>query len=111
MNTDENYHNPNDPINEKMLQAVALSYDGSSSPTLSAKGTGQQAEEIIALAQENGVPLCDNAALVELLIRIELGESIPEELYLAVAHIIAFAYRLKAPTLTQSKPNYNDLKV
>jgi flagellar biosynthesis protein len=41
------------------------------------------------------VPLCDNAALVDLLVTLELGDEIPEALYIAVAYIIAFAYQLE----------------
>ena len=81
-------------------KAVALFYDGDQAPRVSAKGEGQLAREIIAIAEAEGVPLCDNAALVELLVTLELGDEIPETLYLAVAHIIAFAYELqgKKPT-------------
>lgn len=76
-------------------KAVALFYDGKRAPTLAAKGHGEQAEEIIKIARDAGVPLCDNAPLVELLAQLELGDSIPEQVYVAVAHIIAFAYRLQ----------------
>ena len=76
-------------------KAVALFYDGDQAPRVSAKGEGQLAREIIAIADAEGVPLCDNAELVELLVTLELGDEIPETLYLAVAHIIAFAYELQ----------------
>jgi len=76
-------------------KAVALFYDGNQAPTVTAKGYGDQAEEIIRLAEEAGVPLCDNGALVELLVQLELGDTIPEEVYIAVAYIIAFAYELQ----------------
>jgi len=76
-------------------KAVALFYDGDQAPRVSAKGEGQLAREIIAIAEAEGVPLCDNAELVELLVNLELGDEIPETLYLAVAHIIAFAYELQ----------------
>ncbi|SMF41064.1 flagellar biosynthesis protein [Alteromonadaceae bacterium Bs31] len=82
-------------------KAVALFYDGDSAPTLTAKGMGDQAEEIIRLAEEAGVPLCDNGALVELLAQLELGDSIPEQVYIAVAHILAFAYELQFSSTTQ----------
>jgi hypothetical protein len=39
--------------------------------------------------------VCDNAALVDLLVTLELGDEIPEALYIAVAYIIAFAYQLE----------------
>ena len=80
---------------QKLQKAVALFYDGKSTPTITAKGTGAVADNIIAIAEHHGVPLCDNSALVELLVRLELGEEIPETLYLAVAYIIAFAYQLE----------------
>lgn len=79
----------------KIQKAVALFYDGKNTPTVTAKGTGAVADNIIAIAEQHGVPLCDNSALVELLVHIELGDEIPETLYLAVAYIIAFAYQLE----------------
>ena len=79
----------------EIQRAVALFYDGEQAPTVTAKGVGEAAEEIIAIAQQYDVPLCDNPALLDLLITLELGESIPETLYIAVAHIIAFAYQLQ----------------
>jgi flagellar biosynthesis protein len=81
--------------NPKIQKAVALFYDGSNTPRVTAKGTGAVAENIIAIAEQHGIPLCDNSALVELLVTLELGDDIPETLYLAVAYIIAFAYQLE----------------
>jgi flagellar biosynthesis protein len=80
---------------QQLQKAVALYYDGKNAPHVSAKGTGEVAEQIIAIAQEHGVPLCDNSSLVDLLVTIELGDEIPEALYIAVAYIIAFAYQLE----------------
>lgn len=91
---------------EKTLQkAVALIYDGKGAPQVSAKGAGEDAQAIIELAQQAGVPLCENAPLVDLLSRLELGDEIPQELYIAVAHIIAFAYHLsqKPAPIVQEK--------
>jgi flagellar biosynthesis protein len=82
----------------QLQKAVALFYDGKNAPHVSAKGTGVVAEEIIAIAEAHGIPLCDNAALVDLLVTLELGDEIPETLYIAVAYIIAFAYQLEGKT-------------
>ena len=83
-------------INEDDLQqAVALFYDGHTTPTVTAKGEGKTAEEIIHIAQEHGVTLCENPPLLELLMTLELGDEIPENLYIAIAQIIAFAYQLQ----------------
>ena len=80
---------------DDLTQAVALFYDGNQSPTITAKGEGATAEEIIRIAQENDVTLCENEHLLELLMTLELGDHIPEHLYTAIAHIIAFAYHLQ----------------
>lgn len=83
---------------QQLQKAVAIYYDGKNAPHVSAKGTGDVAEQIIAIAQEHGVPLCDNSALVDLLVMLELGDEIPSTLYIAVAYIIAFAYQLEGKT-------------
>ena len=75
--------------------AVALHYDEEHAPTVTAKGYGDIADEIIRIAMEHQVPLQENKELVRLLATLELGDEIPEVLYLAIAEIIAFAYFLK----------------
>lgn len=76
-------------------QAIALNYDGQSAPTLTAKGDDELAETILAIARHHEVPIYENAELVRLLARLELGEAIPEALYRTIAEIIAFAWYLK----------------
>lgn len=80
-------------------QAIALNYDGQNAPILSAKGDDELAEAILAIAREYEVPIYENAELVRLLARLELGDAIPEALYRCIAEIIAFAWHLqdKAP--------------
>jgi len=75
--------------------AVALNYDGDTAPRVTAKGSGELAEKIIAIAKNHDVPLQENNELVQLLSHLELGDDIPQELYIAVAEIIAFTYLLK----------------
>jgi flagellar biosynthesis protein len=82
--------NPNPP-----RQAIALKYDGTHAPTLTAKGDEELAEEILRIARDCEVPIYENSELVSLLARMELGDSIPQELYLTIAEIIAFAWNLK----------------
>ena len=76
-------------------QPIALKYDGSHAPTLTAKGDEELAEEILRIARDCEVPIYENAELVRMLARMELGDSIPEELYRTIAEIIAFAWNLK----------------
>ena len=82
----------------KNLQAVALRYEGIGAPKVTAKGEGLLAEKIIETARECGIPMYDDPQLAALLSRLELGDEIPETLYLAVARIIAFAYMVAGKT-------------
>ena len=84
----------NDQPKPPTRAAIALFYDGKTTPRVTAKGQGHIAEEILALARAHNIPMYEDAALASLLARIELGEKIPEKLYVAVAEVIAFAYRL-----------------
>lgn len=95
------------PPKEGIAKAVALKYDGINSPELVAKGQGELAYEIVALAQENDVHIHYDPLLLDVLTKLELGEKIPETLYLAVAKIIAFAYYVqgKHPKSNQSASN------
>jgi len=83
---------------QKPDSAVALKYDTETGgvPTIVAKGKGLIAEKIIELAQENEVHIHENPELLEILIRLEVGDEIPEALYRAIAEVIAFTYNLKA---------------
>ena len=74
--------------------AIALSYDGSNAPRVTAKGEEQLAERIIEAAEQAGVPLYPDPELAMVLSQIPLGEEIPDNLYKAVAEVIAFAYIL-----------------
>lgn len=72
--------------------AIALHYNGNGAPRVVAKGGGQVADRIIETAREHNVPLQEDAALAATLSRIDLGREIPRELFVAVAHVLAFAW-------------------
>lgn len=76
--------------------SVALSYDGSRpAPVVVAKGQDLVALEIRRVAEEHGVPVVPDPPLARSLHgSVELGHEIPEELYQAVAQLLAFVYRL-----------------
>ena len=73
---------------------VALKYDGKNAPKVTAKGSGLTAEQILSLAEQHGIPLQTEPELVKILAQIPLGDEIPNELYTAVAEVLAFAYFL-----------------
>ncbi|MFH1539872.1 MAG: EscU/YscU/HrcU family type III secretion system export apparatus switch protein [bacterium] len=82
---------------ERKKGAAALSYEAEEdvAPRIVAKGRGIIAEKIIELAREHGVPLYEDRTLVELLLKLDLGEYIPHELYQAVAEVLVFIYKLE----------------
>ncbi len=81
-------------MNEPRKIAVALEYDGENAPVVTAKGYGELARQILELADQKGIPLHNDEELVEILADISLGEEIPENLYRAIAEVIAYAYIL-----------------
>lgn len=76
--------------------AVALQYDEAAgeAPRVTAKGYGEIARAIVALAEENDIVIESNPHLVEALGGIELDDTIPIELYQAVAEVIGFVLRV-----------------
>jgi flagellar biosynthesis protein FlhB len=82
--------------------AVALKYDSSSmdAPQVLAKGQDLVAQRIRELAREHHIPLVENPPVARLLhSKVEIGQSIPEELFKAVAEILAHVYSLKGTRL------------
>ncbi|MDR1916548.1 MAG: flagellar biosynthesis protein FlhB [Synergistaceae bacterium] len=78
--------------------AIAIQYDQKtmSAPTVVAKGEGFIAQKIRDIANEHDIPIVENKPLARAIMsQVEVGESIPEDLYRAVAEILAFVYRLK----------------
>lgn len=78
--------------------AIALEYDFApgSAPKVIAKGRGYVAEKIKEIARANNVPVIERKPLARALFKmVEVGQSIPFELYQAVAELLAFVYKLK----------------
>ncbi|BCS99282.1 flagellar biosynthesis protein FlhB [Desulfoluna limicola] len=78
--------------------AVAISYKPGEmpAPKVVAKGAGKIAERIREIARENGVPLVENRPLARNLYKtVEVGREIPDDLFQAVAELLAYVYRLK----------------
>lgn len=78
--------------------AVALKYDPleTPAPVCLAKGSERVAEKIKEIARENNVPIRENKPLARALYKsVEIGEAIPEELYKAVAALLAQLHKFK----------------
>ena len=76
-------------------KAIALEYGKNPVPVLTAIGEDLMAEAIIAEAKKQGIHITEDPQLVALLSTLELNAEIPENLYVAVAVILSWAYWLK----------------
>jgi len=77
-------------------EAVALAYTaGEAAPRVVAKGKGVVAREILERAREAGVFVHESPELVALLMQVDLDARIPPQLYVAVAELLAWLYRLE----------------
>lgn len=75
----------------KIKQAIALEYDpNDEAPRVIASGKGELAERIIEKAKESDVPVHRDDKLADTLSRLDIGETIPPELYEVVAEILVF---------------------
>jgi len=84
--------------------AAALRYDPTAAaPQVVAKGRGPVADEIVRRAIAAGVPRVESEALANALVRVELDAAIPPELYLAVAEVLAWVYRIDADARRTTK--------
>lgn len=77
--------------------AVVLKYDDKSpAPRLIAKGADAVAERIKAIARENNIPVIENKPLARTIFKtLKLGHVVPRELFVAVAEVFSFVYKLK----------------
>ena len=81
----------NKHIAGKAKTAVAVAYNpGEVAPKILAVGKGEVAERIIETAKENDVPFYQDNKLAETLSRLQIGDTIPPELYEVVAEILVF---------------------
>lgn len=77
--------------------AIALAYEeGMAAPTVVAKGQKIVAQRIRDIAEEHEVPIVQNPPLARALFKAcEVGDTIPADLYQAVAEVLAYIYQLK----------------
>jgi len=77
--------------------AIALKYDDTMvSPRVIAKGADLLAEKIKEIAKKHAVPIVENKPLARTIFKtLKIGQTIPKELYTAVAEVLSYVYRLK----------------
>lgn len=81
---------------EDKRSAVAVRYDvdKDKAPMILAAGRGPVADEIIRIAEENRIPMYEDRELASLLSKLELDTEIPPQLYVLVAEVLFFVYKL-----------------
>lgn len=77
--------------------AIVLKYDDNlPAPQLIAKGADLIAEKIKEIARENKIPIIENKPLARTIFKtMKLGQVIPRELYIAVAEVLSYVFKLK----------------
>ena len=78
----------------KLAAALRYKEGKDRAPRLVAKGMGSIAEKIIADAENAGVPVHEDPDLLALLMTLDIQDTIPPEMYLAVAEVLAFIYKM-----------------
>jgi flagellar biosynthesis protein len=82
-------------IHKRYTQAVALEYGRNKTPVVTAKGEDELARRIVAEAKRQGVYVSEDPRLLAMLSRLDVGQEIPEDMFTAVAVILAWVYWLK----------------
>lgn len=97
---------------QQQRSAIGLLYEQGNAPVVTSKGFGELADEIIALAQQQGILIHQDAALADTLAKLAQGQEIPRELYYVIAELIAFSYVLRGqfPPGWQALNNKLDIK-
>lgn len=90
---------------ERRPQAVALKYDErSAAPRVVAKGYGTVADNIIQTAKDHGLYVHESPELVNVLMKLDLDQQIPPELYVAIAELLAWLYHLEGKSAENILP-------
>ncbi len=87
-----------------LLRAIALYYDQINDPVVVAKGEGKIATAIIQTGKNHHIHLHEDPNLMEQLSHLDIGDSIPQQLYQIIAEIIAFVYMLEGKTPEEFNP-------
>lgn len=77
------------------LKAIAVEYGNKSAPTVVARGSGAEAEEMVELALDANKPVIKDPDLISSMECLELNKEIPEELYFSVAVVLSWVFWLR----------------
>lgn len=87
-----------------LLKAIALYYDQIHDPVVVAKGEGSVAATLIKTGKKHDIHLHEDPNLMDQLSHLDIGDSIPQQLYQIIAEIITFVYMLEGKTPKNFNP-------
>jgi flagellar biosynthesis protein len=79
----------------KELNAVAVEYGRTSTPSVIAKGEGETARAMVERAFDLDLPVIEDETLQRLLTEVDIGEEVPESLYRSVAVVLSWVFWLR----------------
>ena len=95
----------NSPDPDNLKRAVAIAYqETDAAPRVVAKGKGFLADAIIAQAKSHGIYIHESRELCSLLMQVDIDQHIPPQLYVAVAEVLAWLYKLEQGGTTAHSP-------
>jgi flagellar biosynthesis protein len=93
-----------DPQAQRLAVALAYRREQDAAPRVVAKGRGLLADAILERAREAGVYVHESRELVALLMQVDLDQRIPAPLYVAVAELLAWLYRVESREQRPGEP-------
>ncbi len=84
-----------DDLDSKMAAALGYDIEKDNAPKILARGRGEIAQKIIEKAQEEEIPIHSDKDIVKVLVKMDIGQEIPPQLYRAIAEILSFIYNLE----------------
>jgi flagellar biosynthesis protein len=87
-----------------MTRAIALEYGDQGAPRVIAQAEGELARLMAEAARDLGIPAIKDEHLAQVLSRLRLNEEIPEDLYVSVAVVMAWAYWLSGRAPAGGQP-------
>ncbi|RSL32013.1 flagellar biosynthesis protein FlhS [Salibacterium salarium] len=83
-----NYYNQKQRKVQNGPSAAVIKYDEGEAPRVMAQGTGEVAQKILDMAEENDIYLQKDPGLLESLLDMDLGENVPPQLYSVIAEVL-----------------------
>jgi flagellar biosynthesis protein len=82
-------------LNGQAAAVIRYNEDSGQAPTVVAQGKGDVARQIMSLAQQHEIPMQEDHSLIGELLDMDLGESIPPQLYAVMAEILLLIEELE----------------